>query len=67
MHTSPQPMRTTVTRSDLLAEGFTVTEVDALEALRAVYPYVEFFESRQEIQRLRFMKWMIDREPVSVA
>lgn len=66
MQTSPQPMRTTVTRSDLLAEGFTVAEIDALEALRAVYPYVEFLESRQEIQRLRFMKWMIDRKPVSV-
>jgi hypothetical protein len=55
--------RITKTRSDLLAAGFAVAEIDALEALRATYPYVEFLDSRQELQRLRFMKWMIARDP----
>jgi len=54
---------TTLTRSDLLATGFTPAEVDALEALRAAYPYIEFFDSHQELQRLRFMKWRISRSP----
>jgi len=67
MSMSLQTTRITVTRSDLLAEGFTTAQVDALEALRADYPYVEFFDSRQEIDRLRFMKWMIGRKPYAYA
>lgn len=67
MRTLLQTTRITVTRSDLLAEGFTEAQVEALEALRAVYPYVEFFDSRQEIHRLRFMKWMIGRKPYTFA
>ncbi len=59
MNTSLHPTRTSMTRSDLVAAGFTPAEIDALEAIRATYPYVEFFDSRQELQRLRFMKWMI--------
>lgn len=64
MSTTLQTTRITVTRSDLLAEGFTPSQIEALEALRAVYPYIEFFDSRQEIHRLRFMKWMIGRKPL---
>ena len=62
-----QTTRVTITRDDLLAEGFTLAQVEALEALRAVYPYVEFLDSRQELQRLRFMKWMIGRKPYAFA
>jgi hypothetical protein len=62
-NTSLHPTRITTTRSDLLAAGFTTTEIEALTALRATYPYVEFLDSRQELQRLRFMKWMISRDP----
>ena len=59
--------RTTTTRSDLLMVGFTTAEIESLEALRATYPYVEFLDSRQELQRLRFMKWMISRDPALLA
>ena len=65
MHPQLSPTRITLTRSDLLAAGFTVGEIDRLEALRAIYPYVEFLDSRQELERLRFMKWMINREPAA--
>jgi hypothetical protein len=51
-----------LTRADMLAAGFTDSQVDALEALRANYPYLEFFDTRQVLQRLRFLKWMIGRE-----
>jgi hypothetical protein len=54
--------RQTLTRADLALVGFTAEQIDALEALRACYPYIEFFDSRQELQRLRFMKWMIGRD-----
>ena len=60
------PARTTLTRSDLLATGFTPAEVDAFEALRAAYPYIEFFDSRQELQRLRFLKWRLSRSPALI-
>ena len=63
MNMSLDPTRTSMTRSDLVAAGFAPAEIDALEAIRATYPYVEFFDSRQELQRLRFMKWMISRDP----
>lgn len=59
--------RITVTRSDLLAAGFTTAEVDALEALRPICPYIEFFDSRRELEHLQFMKWMINREPVAAS
>ena len=57
------PTRVTTTRSDLLANGFSTAEIAELEKLRTTYPYVEFLDSRQELQRLRFMKWMISRDP----
>jgi hypothetical protein len=62
MKLSLYPVHTSIARSDLVAAGFAPAEIDALEALRAAYPYVEFFDSRQELQRLRFMKWMISRD-----
>lgn len=67
MKTPLHPTRVTTTRSDLLASGFTTAEIDALEALRALYPYVEFLDSRQELERLRFMKWMINRDPALIS
>ncbi len=61
MNTLLHPEQTALTRGDMLAAGFTSSQVDALEILRANYPYLEFFDSRKELQRLRFMKWMIGR------
>ena len=51
-----------VTASDLAEAGFSDEQIEALETLRANYPYIEFFDSRKELQRLRFMKWMIGRK-----
>ena len=59
MKTLTNEAHVTITRNDLLAAGFTATEVDALEALRPLCPFIEFFDSRKEIERLRFMKWTI--------
>ncbi len=63
MNTPLHPTRVSTTRSDLLAAGFSVAEIEALDQLRTIYPYVEFLDSRQELERLRFMKWMINRDP----
>lgn len=63
MQTPLHPARVTTSRSDLLSAGFTPTQIEALENLRALYPYVEFLDSRQELERLRFMKWMINCDP----
>lgn len=62
MKTLANEARVSITRNDLLAAGFTKTEVDALEALRPLCPFIEFFDSRKEIERLRFMKWTIARK-----
>lgn len=67
MQTPLYPNRVTPSKSDLLAAGFTMAEIEALDALRANYPYVEYFDSRQELQRLRFMKWMISRAPAALS
>ena len=66
MKTPLHPIRLSTTRSDLLAAGFSAAEIDRLEKLRGVYPYMEFLDSRQELQRLRFMKWMIRRDSTPV-
>lgn len=66
MKTPLHPNRMTMTHSDLLAAGLSVAEIERLEKLRGVYPYMEFLDSRQQLQRLRFMKWMIKRDPSSL-
>jgi len=50
-----------VDRSDLKDAGFTDEQIKALEDLRATYPFRDYFDSRKELERLRFMKWMIGR------
>ncbi|HLT21417.1 MAG TPA: hypothetical protein VKZ96_18325 [Thermomicrobiales bacterium] len=51
-----------IERSDLEEAGFTEEQIKMLEDLRATYPFRDYFDSRKELQRLRFMKWMIGRE-----
>ncbi len=51
--------RTTIDRRVLLDAGFIDDQIEVLEAMRGSYPYLEFLDSRQELERLRFMKWMI--------
>lgn len=65
MKTVLKPNQSSVTRNDLQELGFSDAQIDNFEALRSMYPYIEFFESRQEWQRVQFMKWMVSRELVA--
>lgn len=67
MKTLTETTRAPLTRGDLLAEGFTTAQISALEDMKAYCPYVEFFDSRKDIERLRFMKWMINRKSAILA
>jgi hypothetical protein len=66
MKTVLNPNQSSVSRNDLLDLGFSDTQINHFESLRAMYPYIEFFDSRQEWQRVQFMKWMVSREMVAV-
>jgi hypothetical protein len=46
-----------ITVEDLAAEGFTVTEIEALSALKAAYPFIEYVDSASQWRRLLFLKW----------
>lgn len=61
----PLPVRaaTIAERVDLVVQGFTTEQIEHLCRLRAVYPVIEFVESKQELQRLIFLKWMHNQEP----
>lgn len=50
-----------VSRYELKREGFDDDQIETLEDLREQYPFVEFLDSRQEWNRLAFMKWLIER------
>lgn len=53
------PSRTpAVSRADLEHQGFTNSQIERLEQLRAIYPYVEFVDSDAQWQRLVFLQWL---------
>ena len=54
----PQP----VTREDLKVIGVTDEQIARFEELRAQYPYIEFLSSTKELDRLKFVKWLIARQ-----
>lgn len=58
---SQSPSSTTlprfVTQADLEHDGFTTAQIERLEQLRVVYPFVEFTDSAAEWRRLAFVKW----------
>ena len=56
--TSTRGYPMTVERSDLERQDFTAEQIERLERLRAVYPYLEFVDSQQQWQRLVFLKWL---------
>lgn len=45
-------------RTQLEQLGFTEAQIDRLFELRAVYPLVELVETREEMMRLMFLKWL---------
>jgi len=45
-------------RRDLECLGFTTEQIERLLELRAAYPLVEFVDSREELMRLMFLKWL---------
>lgn len=52
----------TPTTVDLVAQGFTVEEIDRLQALRERYdPFREYCESDHEFESLAFLKWRYQR------
>ena len=53
-----------ISRDDLAQCGFAPEQIARLEALRSVYPVIEFVESNEQLQRLQFMKWRVAQQPV---
>lgn len=51
-----------VTKQDLKHVGFSEEQIAELDELRRSYPLLEFLDSRQEWNRLAFMKWRIEQE-----
>jgi hypothetical protein len=58
-------MTGTITAANLMRIGFTMEQVERLEALRAAYPYIEFVDSAEEWRRLVFLKWLYARHDTS--
>lgn len=50
-----------VTKQDLRDAGYNDEQIAQIEDLRRRYPLIEFLDSRQEWNRLAFMKWRIER------
>ncbi|HAX24924.1 MAG TPA: hypothetical protein DEU95_03970 [Chloroflexi bacterium] len=53
--------RPEVTIADLVELGFTEDQIEALKALRACYPFVEYVDTATQWRRLQFLKWRIDQ------
>lgn len=49
--------RPAVTELHLVEAGLTPEVIVRFAALRAVYPVIEFVESRIDVDRLSFLKW----------
>ena len=55
-----------LTAADLTQRGFTPQQIRRLEALRDVYPVIEFVESNEMLHRLHFLKWRYTQHQVTV-
>lgn len=58
---SPLTPRPEVTIADLVELGFTEDQIEALQALRACYPFVEYVDTTTQWKRLQFLKWRVDQ------
>lgn len=58
--TALTPLRRITTRDDLSSAGFTSEQIERLEQLRNHYPYIEFVDSRRQLEKLRFLRWLIE-------
>lgn len=59
--TRPLSLKTNVTqgeRAELLSLGFTPGQIERLSVLRAVYPLIDQIYTKEELQRLLFLKWL---------
>jgi hypothetical protein len=45
------------TVEDLVEAGFSESEIEALSALKAAYPFVEYVDTASQWRRLLFLKW----------
>ncbi|HMM41085.1 MAG TPA: hypothetical protein PKA95_04210 [Thermomicrobiales bacterium] len=53
--------RPEVTIADLVELGFTEDQIEALQALKACYPFVEYVDTTTQWKRLQFLKWRVDQ------
>lgn len=47
--------------AELVAEGFSVAEIAALERVARGYPWAEWCESAREWRALQFLRWRVRR------
>lgn len=53
--------RPEVTIADLVELGFTEDQIEALQALKACYPFIEYVDTTTQWKRLQFLKWRVDQ------
>ena len=58
--TALTPIRRVTTRDDLASAGITPEQIERLEILRNHYPYIEFIDSQRQLEKLRFLRWLIE-------
>lgn len=44
--------------AELMSFGFTLAQIQRLAEMRAVYPLIEQIYTKEEMQRLLFLKWL---------
>lgn len=59
--TTEQPVIHPPEIPDLIAQGFTDTQILHLRSLRSAYPFVEYVDSRRQWGRLQFLKWRVEQ------
>lgn len=59
MMTSSLTPRPDVTVADLVELGFTNDKIEALQALKSCYPFIEYVDTATQWKRLQFLKWRV--------
>ena len=59
MMTSSLTPRPDVTVADLVELGFTNDQIEALQALKSCYPFIEYVDTATQWKRLQFLKWRV--------
>ena len=59
MSASSSTMPRVVGTADLEEAGFTTSQIERLDELKANYPFLEFTDSIDEWRRLSFLRWRV--------